>query len=79
MLMIAFLTAAYCASKGALVNFTRAVALDYADFKIHVNALCPGGMLFDVIQLSPPAYRLICFLQCRANSETTRFQFTAPQ
>ncbi|MCJ1248932.1 hypothetical protein MMC30_006153 [Trapelia coarctata] len=34
--------AAYCASKGAVVNFTRAVAIDYAPHKIHVNALCPG-------------------------------------
>lgn len=35
-------TAAYCASKAAVVNLTRAVALGYAEHKIHVNALCPG-------------------------------------
>lgn len=34
--------AAYCASKGAVVNFTKAVAVDYAPHKIHCNALCPG-------------------------------------
>ena len=33
---------AYCASKGAVVNFTKAVAVDYAKHKIHCNALCPG-------------------------------------
>ncbi|KAI9786358.1 MAG: hypothetical protein M1816_008019 [Peltula sp. TS41687] len=34
--------AAYCASKAAVVNLTRTVAIDYAEHKIHVNALCPG-------------------------------------
>ncbi|KAE9377534.1 NAD(P)-binding protein [Stipitochalara longipes BDJ] len=32
----------YCASKGAVSSLTRQVALDYAKYKIHVNALCPG-------------------------------------
>ena len=35
-------TAAYCASKGAVLNLTRQIALDYAPDRIHVNALCPG-------------------------------------
>ena len=34
--------AAYCASKGAVLNLTRQVALDYAKHRIHCNALCPG-------------------------------------
>lgn len=34
--------AAYCASKGAVVNFTRQVALDYAAHGINVNAVAPG-------------------------------------
>ncbi|RMZ88920.1 hypothetical protein DV736_g3848, partial [Chaetothyriales sp. CBS 134916] len=34
--------ASYCASKGAVVNLTRQVAVDYAPHKIHVNAVCPG-------------------------------------
>ncbi len=33
---------AYAASKGAIVNFTREVALEYARKGIQVNALCPG-------------------------------------
>jgi NAD(P)-dependent dehydrogenase (short-subunit alcohol dehydrogenase family) len=34
--------AAYCASKGAIVNFTRQVGLDYAARGINVNAVAPG-------------------------------------
>jgi len=33
---------AYCASKGAVVNMTRAMALDHADLNIRVNCICPG-------------------------------------
>ena len=34
--------AAYNASKGAVVSFTRALALDYAPNHIRANAICPG-------------------------------------
>lgn len=33
---------AYSASKGGVVNFTRAAALDCAPHEINVNAVCPG-------------------------------------
>lgn len=33
---------AYCASKGAVVQMTRAMALDHARDRIRVNAVCPG-------------------------------------
>ena len=33
---------AYCAAKGGLVMLARALALDLAEQKIRVNALCPG-------------------------------------
>jgi NAD(P)-dependent dehydrogenase (short-subunit alcohol dehydrogenase family) len=35
--------AAYCASKGALLQLTRAMALDLAARGVRVNAVCPGG------------------------------------
>jgi NAD(P)-dependent dehydrogenase (short-subunit alcohol dehydrogenase family) len=34
--------AAYCASKGAVVNMTRALALELIPHGIRVNCLCPG-------------------------------------
>lgn len=35
---------AYCASKAAVVNFTRALALDLAPQQIRVNCVCPGSI-----------------------------------
>ena len=32
----------YCASKGAVVNMTRAMALDHGSQNIRVNCICPG-------------------------------------
>lgn len=50
----------YCASKGAVVNMTRAMALDHGDQSIRVNCICPGdtdtGMLREEArQLGTPA------------------------
>lgn len=36
------LYSAYCASKGAVLSLTRALALEYAQSGIRINALCPG-------------------------------------
>jgi NAD(P)-dependent dehydrogenase (short-subunit alcohol dehydrogenase family) len=35
---------AYCASKGAVVLFTKALALECAPWKIRVNCICPGAI-----------------------------------
>lgn len=35
-------SAAYCASKGAVANLTRQMALDYAPDEVNVNAIAPG-------------------------------------
>lgn len=35
-------SAAYCASKGAVVNLTRAMAIDHGADGIRVNCVCPG-------------------------------------
>jgi meso-butanediol dehydrogenase / (S,S)-butanediol dehydrogenase / diacetyl reductase len=37
-------SAAYCASKGGVVNLTRALAFEYLDQGVRVNAVAPGGM-----------------------------------
>jgi NAD(P)-dependent dehydrogenase (short-subunit alcohol dehydrogenase family) len=34
--------ASYCASKGAVVQLTRAMALDHGEQNIRVNCICPG-------------------------------------
>lgn len=39
--------AGYVAAKHGLVGLTRACALDYAPFKVRVNALCPGSVRDD--------------------------------
>ena len=44
--------AAYNASKGAVINYTRSLALDCAADGIRVNALCPG--LVDTPMSGPP-------------------------
>ena len=49
--------AAYTASKGAVLQMTRNIALDYAEHNIRANALCPGvtasPMTLGVIQTHP--------------------------
>jgi NAD(P)-dependent dehydrogenase (short-subunit alcohol dehydrogenase family) len=42
--------AAYCASKGAVHNLTRALALDHAKDGIRINAVCPGEVNTPMLQ-----------------------------
>ena len=48
--------APYCASKGAVVNMTRSLALEWAQYKIYVNGLAPGptktDMLYEPVSVS---------------------------
>jgi meso-butanediol dehydrogenase / (S,S)-butanediol dehydrogenase / diacetyl reductase len=38
---------AYCASKGAVIQMTRAMALDHAGENIRINAVCPGDTVVE--------------------------------
>jgi NAD(P)-dependent dehydrogenase (short-subunit alcohol dehydrogenase family) len=37
-------TTAYCASKGAVVLFTKTLAIELAPYNIRVNCICPGAV-----------------------------------
>ncbi len=39
---------AYCASKGAVINFTRSVAAEWARFGAQMNAVAPGYIATDI-------------------------------
>jgi NAD(P)-dependent dehydrogenase (short-subunit alcohol dehydrogenase family) len=47
---------AYCASKGAVVNLTRQLAVDFGPQRINVNAVCPG-MIRTALTASEPEER----------------------
>lgn len=42
--------AAYCASKGAVLQLTRAMAVDHAEQGIRVNCVCPGDVDTPMLQ-----------------------------
>jgi len=41
---------AYCASKGGVINLTRALAMEYAEKNIRVNCVCPGSVMTAMLQ-----------------------------
>lgn len=48
--------AAYAASKGAVVNLTRAMAIDHAQDNIRINCICPGSVETDMIHSAWQAF-----------------------
>lgn len=52
-------TVAYAASKGGVVNMTRALALEWAKYGVRVNAIAPGYTRTDLTrdQLEDPGFR----------------------
>ena len=48
---------AYCTSKGALLGFTRALAVDLSPKKIRVNAICPGPTATPMLESIPQEWQ----------------------
>ncbi len=47
--------AGYCASKGAVVQFSKALAIEYANKGVRVNVICPGAVDTPLAkEISPP-------------------------
>jgi NAD(P)-dependent dehydrogenase (short-subunit alcohol dehydrogenase family) len=40
----------YCASKGAVISFTQALAQELAPYRINVNAICPGFIETEMLE-----------------------------
>lgn len=65
--------ASYCASKGAVANLTRNIAVDYSENLIHCNAICPGRKFFSLLL----QFSLLCAnLTWKSDVETAIFAET---
>lgn len=51
-------SAAYCASKGAVIQLTRAMAMDHAPQKIRINAVAPGAVDTPMLAAEAEAFGL---------------------
>lgn len=56
----------YSSSKAALLNFTKVMALEWADLNVRVNALAPGPFLTDM--MTGAAENMSGFLEAAANA-----------
>ncbi len=63
---------AYCASKGGLVQMTRAMALDHAGEGVRVNAVCPGDVETPMLYRSGATHGLDAKRALRAANESSR-------
>jgi NAD(P)-dependent dehydrogenase (short-subunit alcohol dehydrogenase family) len=46
---------AYCAAKGGVIQLTKALAVEYSQQHVRVNAVAPGGMQTPMLHVPPPA------------------------
>ena len=51
-------SAAYCASKGAVIQLTRSMAIDHAKERIRINAVCPGAVDTPMLAAEATAFGL---------------------
>jgi NAD(P)-dependent dehydrogenase (short-subunit alcohol dehydrogenase family) len=65
--------AAYCASKGAVVNFTRQVSIDYSSAGININSVAPGFVTTQMTALYDDD------VQNALKGQTPRGQWADPQ
>ncbi|MBE0597152.1 MAG: SDR family oxidoreductase [Desulfuromonadales bacterium] len=47
--------ASYCAAKGALINFTKYLAIEYAPYNIRSNCICPGTIATEMVKRAAAA------------------------
>ncbi len=59
----------YCASKHAVIGFVRSLALELAQHKVNVNAICPGYIVTDMHKLEMSSWAK---LQGRTEEEVRR-------
>ncbi|CQR70137.1 3-alpha-(or 20-beta)-hydroxysteroid dehydrogenase [Sporomusa ovata DSM 2662] len=61
------LCTAYCASKGAVIALTKALALECAPYNIRANCVCPGDVATPLLDRQLTAPNNICTLSDIAN------------
>ncbi|HOX36975.1 MAG TPA: SDR family oxidoreductase [Candidatus Brocadiia bacterium] len=68
--------AAYCASKHAVLGFSKALALETRDYNIRVHVICPGGVDTDLVDLGRGPEELSKFMQPPEIAEVALFVAT---